>query len=716
MLINNAIQILSSARLALGDRSVAMARNIAKGINSSEEQDDLRRRVVLGYCVIKALDKVLVINDNDQIEYILADYDEVKINRLLLYLRDILQAGNRPVLSQILNPIARNRLASSNQGAQGVDGTNAYLYIGYASNQFGDDYSTSATGRTWIGIRQSSVPLSPVDASAFTGLWRQFVGTDGLPGTPGADGNDVFIYQAWADDASGTNFTTTFNSTKKWTAIITSATPLTPVAGDFAGRWVKYIGENGNAGTNGTNGNTILSGSGVPSGGLGVDGDFYRDTNNSNFYGPKTGGLWGTPLDLKGLPGNNGADGNDGADGDDGADAFVYVAYADDASGTGFTNSFSPSKNWIAIKPSTVEINTPTASDFTGLWKKYGGDGDKYATTSSTSLTIATGPQFFTVAPGLSYTTGQRFVMATNGDPNQRMEGLVADYDAATGQFHGIVETITGSGTFAVWDVNLGGAPTGVASQNAYYATIATDQGSGGTPQALSTTPAKISQFDTVVAQSAGMTADASTDTIAVQNNGAYIADFNAVVSGTASADILLQLYLNGTAVPNIITRVKFDGSGTAQNVSFHSVQDSIGQGDSFEVRAVASAATPNLLIEQARFSVYTVGYINSEQYKNFENLDVDTGTETCDNFAASAGYAAKFEYLVRKGTNVRTGVIYAVWDGTNQPTESETTTMDLGDTSPLDLNTDFSGGDIRLRATATTDDWIVKGKRTIIG
>ncbi len=38
------------------------------------------------------------------------------------------------------------------------------------------------------------------------------------------------------------------------------------------------------------NGFTVLSGTGAPAGGLGVDGDFYIDTTNHVIYGPKTGG------------------------------------------------------------------------------------------------------------------------------------------------------------------------------------------------------------------------------------------------------------------------------------------------------------------------------------------------------------------------------------------------------------------------------------------
>jgi hypothetical protein len=37
--------------------------------------------------------------------------------------------------------------------------------------------------------------------------------------------------------------------------------------------------------------NTILSGVGIPSKTLGINGDFYIDTKNANLYGPKTNGV-----------------------------------------------------------------------------------------------------------------------------------------------------------------------------------------------------------------------------------------------------------------------------------------------------------------------------------------------------------------------------------------------------------------------------------------
>ena len=55
-------------------------------------------------------------------------------------------------------------------------------------------------------------------------------------------------------------------------------------------------------GTNGTNGNTVLFGNGLPSNtGTGTNGDFYLNTANYAFFGPKTSGAWGAGVSIIGV-------------------------------------------------------------------------------------------------------------------------------------------------------------------------------------------------------------------------------------------------------------------------------------------------------------------------------------------------------------------------------------------------------------------------------
>lgn len=70
-------------------------------------------------------------------------------------------------------------------------------------------------------------------------------------------------------------------------------------------------GTNGTNGTDGVDGKTVLNGAGVPSSGLGVDGDFYIDTVSFVIYGPKTTGSWGSGTSLVG-PAGSVSDGDKG--------------------------------------------------------------------------------------------------------------------------------------------------------------------------------------------------------------------------------------------------------------------------------------------------------------------------------------------------------------------------------------------------------------------
>ena len=76
----------------------------------------------------------------------------------------------------------------------------------------------------------------------------------------------------------------------------------------------------------------------------------------------------------------------------EGEDAFVYIAYADDEIGTGFTLTFDANKDYIAIKSTNTEIANPVVGDFTGLWKNYKGQkgdtGDNETVDARTPTTI----------------------------------------------------------------------------------------------------------------------------------------------------------------------------------------------------------------------------------------------------------------------------------------------------------------------------------------
>ena len=87
-------------------------------------------------------------------------------------------------------------------------------------------------------------------------------------------------------------------------------------------------GDKGDQGDQGIAGFTVLNGNGAPGVGLGVNGDFYIDTQNTAIYGPKTGGAWGAATNLIGSTGADsvvpGPQGEQGIQGPTGPGNLAY--------------------------------------------------------------------------------------------------------------------------------------------------------------------------------------------------------------------------------------------------------------------------------------------------------------------------------------------------------------------------------------------------------
>ena len=77
-------------------------------------------------------------------------------------------------------------------------------------------------------------------------------------------------------------------------------------------------GSAGTPGTNGLDGKTVLNGTSNPTGGTGVNGDFYINTTTSQIFGPKAGGVWPSGVSLVGPAGATGAAGPAGPIGNTG--------------------------------------------------------------------------------------------------------------------------------------------------------------------------------------------------------------------------------------------------------------------------------------------------------------------------------------------------------------------------------------------------------------
>lgn len=237
------------------------------------------------------------------------------------------------------------RGAQGQQGQQGADGEPGAVIIGEgvdiltgegppdpeegATNQLyldtisGDIYKKLDPGG-WTVVANIRGPAGPAGQDGEQGE----DGEQGLPGTAGwtmvvsiaNDGNRrVLKLEDWIGGA-GTKpgFIGQYVSGTGFTNIIANASDIRGPAG--------ADGVDGLPGLPGVAGSSVLAGAGVPSNGLGNNGDVYIRTSNGDFYGPKVGGAWGAPVanltgpqGLQGIQGIQGVPGNDGDDGADGS-------------------------------------------------------------------------------------------------------------------------------------------------------------------------------------------------------------------------------------------------------------------------------------------------------------------------------------------------------------------------------------------------------------
>jgi len=154
-------------------------------------------------------------------------------------------------------------------------------------------------------------------------------------------------------------------------------------------------------------------------------------------------------------------------------------------------------------------------------------------------------------------------------------------------------------------------------------------------------------------------------------------------------------------------------GSVTLDNCSFE-VEATAGSGKTIKITNNGVDASRTLILGEN----LTIGdpAANECNLAAASNIDVDTGTETVDSFADTIGDGAMWFYVVKKSTAIRSGIIMGAWEVTGNTVEyTETATLDIGDTSDLALAIDIDSNLVRLRATAGSDNWIVRSQRMVL-
>ncbi|HEL1612368.1 TPA: phage tail protein [Streptococcus suis] len=294
-------------------------------------------------------------------------------------------------------------------GTKGADGRTQYTHIAYANSADGrTDFSVSASNRTYIGMY---VDFNSVDSTnpadyAWT-LVKGADGANGTPGKPGADGRTPYFHTAYANSADGQQgFSVTDSQGKKYLGTYTDYTQAD--SKDYRSyTWTLIKGNDGKGIANVTNYYLASTeATGVTTSTVGwstspqtIDTtrryhwnyrvELYTDGTSKTTVpavigvhgavGPKGDrgerGATGAqgPQGIQGIQGPKGDQGIAGSRGADGRTQYTHIAYADNATGGGFSQT-DQTKAYIGMyQDFTATDSTNPASYRWTKWK--GSDG-----------------------------------------------------------------------------------------------------------------------------------------------------------------------------------------------------------------------------------------------------------------------------------------------------------------------------------------------------
>ena len=186
-----------------------------------------------------------------------------------------------------------------------------------------------------------------------------------------------------------------------------------------------------------------------------------------------------------------------------------------------------------------------------------------------------------------------------------------------------------------------------------------------------------------------------------------------ASVSGTTNQTIDLDgRYLTSYTETDTLEDVTSRGNSTTENIKANSFITNGGNSNQFVKGDGSLDGTDYLPISGGILTGGLTGTtidVDSVRLEYQENLNVDSATtEVISTINTSTADAAFFDYVIKKGLNLRAGTVMVVHDGTNVEF-TDNSTNDLGDTSDVTFDVDLSGGVLRLLANTTSDDWRIK-------
>ncbi|BBL19310.1 tail protein [Vibrio phage KIT04] len=265
-------------------------------------------------------------------------------------------------------------------GRDGADGKTYYTWVKYADTAQGGGMSDNPSGKKYIGIAVNQLsPTESTNPRVYT--WSKFEGDQGVPGQPGADGVTHYTWIRYADTPKGGGISNS-PSNKEYIGFAYNKTTATESNNPADYTWSRIKGDKGDKGDPGRDGipgapgkdgvttytwiryaDTATGGgmSNTSAGkkyiGIAVNKTTSTESNNPSEYS------WSKLEGDKGVPGRPGKDGKT---------YYTWIKYADNANGSGMSNSPSGKKYIGFAYNKTTATESSSPQDY--VWSKFAGD------------------------------------------------------------------------------------------------------------------------------------------------------------------------------------------------------------------------------------------------------------------------------------------------------------------------------------------------------
>ena len=185
---------------------------------------------------------------------------------------------------------------------------------------------------------------------------------------------------------------------------------------------------------------------------------------------------------------------------------------------------------------------------------------------------------------------------------------------------------------------------------------------------------------------------------------------YNATVSVDRTNGMRFMVHDDSTNMADLLTHTALTLATDKSATFTGSVTSTSGTSQFSVVNTSAYQLNGTYIVDSSRnlVNISQLRFGGSDALIDTASVTSATATTDVASVVHATYTAAFFDFVIKNGTNVRAGVVYACHDGTTV-SFTETSTVDLGDTSDVTLSVVIDSSNMVLRATSTSSTWTIK-------